>query len=173
LTGTTPNPFRGTGYILLGFIDSRAELRGESLAGLPVLGDADDLIRLARTLNADEVIVAPDEMMHNGASLYDALLDCRELGIPVTNLTSLYERLTGRVTVEYATRDLESVTGHSDSALLRSSVFAKRLVDILLAIGAIGPLLLAMAFVAVANALTCSRAPLLPAAARRAGRPAV
>jgi exopolysaccharide biosynthesis polyprenyl glycosylphosphotransferase len=151
---TVANPFRGTGYILLGFVDNRPELGGQTLAGLPILGDATDLIRLARTLNADEVIVAPDELKANGPGLYEVLLDCRELGIPVTNLTSLYERLTGRVTVEYATRDVESVTGHSDSALLRSNVLAKRLVDLLLAAGALAALFMVMAIVALANALT-------------------
>jgi len=151
---TTANPFRGTGYILLGFVDPRAAERNQDQlpAGLPLLGDYSDLTRLARTLGADEIIVAPEEMVRSGSRLYESLLDCRELGIPVTNLTTLYERLTGRVAVEFASRDVESVSGQGDGALLRSNALLKRMIDLVVAVSGLWIVLLVMAVVAVANA---------------------
>jgi exopolysaccharide biosynthesis polyprenyl glycosylphosphotransferase len=153
--GTTANPFRGTGHILLGFVDSRstAAFQGRVVVGLPVLGNSGDLTRLACTLEADEIIVAPEEMTRNGDRLYESLLDCRELGIPVTNMTTLYERLTGRVAVEFASRDVESVSGHGDGALLRSNELAKRMVDLFFALGGVLAILPLMGIVAAVNAL--------------------
>ncbi len=153
---TTANPFRGTGYILLGFVDPRGADAGQKQlpAGLPILGDYDDLTRLTRTLGADEIIVAPEEMITSGGKLYESLLDCRELGIPVTNLTTLYERLTGRVAVEFASRDVESVSGQGDGALLRSNALLKRMIDLVVAISGLWVVLLVTAIVAVANAWT-------------------
>lgn len=155
-TSTVANPFRGTGYILLGFVapGGTARNEGQTLGGLPVLGDCGDLTRLARTLGADEIIVAPDEMAETGGRLYESLLDCRELGIPVTNLTTLYERLTGRVAVEFASRDVESVSGHGDSALLRSNALLKRMIDLAVAVLGLWFVLLVMVVVAVINART-------------------
>jgi exopolysaccharide biosynthesis polyprenyl glycosylphosphotransferase len=154
--GSVANPFRGTGYILLGFVDPCRSASGEGhiLAGLPVLGGCGDLTRLARTLGADEIIVAPVEMAENDGSLYEALLDCRELGIPITNLATLYERLTGRVAVEFASSDIESVSGHGDGALLRSNALLKRMIDLTVALLGLWVVLLLMAVVALANAWT-------------------
>lgn len=153
---TVANPFRGTGYILLGFVDPHgtAGKEGQILAGLPVLGNCGDLTHLARTQGADEIIVAPDEMAENCGTLYESLLDCRELGIPVTNLTTLYERLTGRVAVEFASRDVESVSGHGDGALLRSNALLKRMIDLAVAVLGLWFVMLVMAVVAMLNART-------------------
>jgi exopolysaccharide biosynthesis polyprenyl glycosylphosphotransferase len=140
------NPFRGTGYRAVGFVDKPPV--GEPLA----LDPAHYLVRLIRTSNVDEILVAEG----NGLSpaLHEALLDCREMGIRVTPLSVAYERLTVRLPVEYAERDLSLIASEPDNPARRLYQIAKRFLDVMLAlIGMLGMGVL-IPFVALANALT-------------------
>ena len=125
------NPFRGTGYMLLGFIDDDPARRRRMLSGLPVLGSSHDLVRLARTLHVDEVIVAITQTKDLRPELFEAILDCRELGIPVTTMPAVYERLHGRVAVDFASRDVETATGFEAGAFVQLSAALKRLIDLI------------------------------------------
>ena len=124
------NPFRGTGHILLGFVYSNGQEDEELVAELPVLGQAKDLVRLTKELEVDEVILSLPQKAEMGQALYEAILDCHELGIQMTKMSTVYERLTGRVAVEYAGGDVEMVAGIDDSAFYRFYAAAKRLIDI-------------------------------------------
>jgi exopolysaccharide biosynthesis polyprenyl glycosylphosphotransferase len=124
------NPFRGTGHILLGFVYSNGLPSKEIIAGLPVLGQANDLVRLTRELEVDELILSLPQKTEMGQALHEAILDCRELGIQMTKMSTIYERLTGRVAVEYAGGDVEMVAGIDDSAFFRFYSAIKRLIDI-------------------------------------------
>jgi lipopolysaccharide/colanic/teichoic acid biosynthesis glycosyltransferase len=68
-------------------------------------------------------------------------------------MTSLYERLTGRVPVEHAGRNLHVVLPLSDSPMQRAFGAAKRLVDILAGLVGLAVLGLAVPWIALANAL--------------------
>jgi exopolysaccharide biosynthesis polyprenyl glycosylphosphotransferase len=124
------NPFRGTGYDLVGFVDDDPVSQGTEVGGLPVLGGGQELLRLIRLHEVDEVIAAISDSYSIAPELYEAILDCRELGIPVTNMVTVYERLTGRVAVEYAGRNIELATGALDNPFARLHLAAKRLLDL-------------------------------------------
>ena len=102
------NPFRGTGHIMLGYVvGSSRSVDDKSIDGLPVLGSESDLVPLVEKLAVDEVILALSiEKLENDA-LKEAVLDCFELGVPLTGIAAIYERLTGRVPVAYAGRILK------------------------------------------------------------------
>ncbi len=148
------NPYRGTGYHIIGFVDDNPDLAGARVEGCPVLGTHQDLVRLARELRPDELVIAitHSQTIHTG--LFQAILDCREMGIPVTTMASLYERMTGRVTVEHAGRDLHVVLPAHEAASHRLYLVIRRLFD--LAVGLAGCLVVALLspIVWLANQLT-------------------
>jgi exopolysaccharide biosynthesis polyprenyl glycosylphosphotransferase len=160
------NPFRGTGYEVVAFVAGLPVGQG------PVLDPAHSFVRLVRAEGVEEVLVAEGAALT--PSLHEALLDCRELGIGVTPLAAVYERLAARVPVAYAQRDLGLVVSGQESAGYRLYGVAKRLVDLgLSAVGLLG-LGLVAPWVALGNALT-SRGPLFYRQQRvgRGGRPFV
>jgi len=95
-------PYRGVGYRLLGFVDDDLEKQGQLVEGVQVIGTHDDLLRLARTLQPDKLIVAITDPGQIHPDLHRAIVACAELGMRITPMPDLYERLTGRVPVEHA-----------------------------------------------------------------------
>lgn len=141
------NPFRGTGYELVGFIDDDQELIGHDIAGVPVLGGRDVLAPMAGALNIDEVILAITQRHAIADDLFDELLRCREMGVHVTTMSSVYENLTGRVPVQHVGRDLYMALPTGDRPSERIYAGAKRLVDLVIA--ALGLVVLGVAAVCV------------------------
>lgn len=134
------NPFKGTGYILVGFVDDALSTQQEQIAGLPLLGNADQLVSLVNTHRIDELIMAITHVHTIRRELFDAVLDCREIGIPITAMTTVYERLTGRVAIDHASQNIELAVGQQDNPFARLSAFFKRLLDLIG--GLLGTLLL-------------------------------
>jgi exopolysaccharide biosynthesis polyprenyl glycosylphosphotransferase len=124
------NPYRGTGYILVGFVDDNPGYQGRTIARLPVLGKSDHLAYLVENLAVDEIIISITQSHQISPQLFEAILDCREAGVAVTTMPTIYERLTGRVTVEHASRNVETATAGPESALGRFYEVVKRLVDL-------------------------------------------
>lgn len=154
------NPFRGTGYDLLGFIDDNAEYSGEEILGVPVLGGREVLAPLAEALNIDEIILAITHRHAMADELFDVLLRCREMGIHVTTMSSVYERLTGRVPVQHVGRDLYLALPLGDRPSERVYGAVKRLTEMAVALVGLPILALIAAGVALANRFT-SPGPLL------------
>ncbi len=148
------NPYRGTGYELVGFIDDNVDYAGTTVGDVPVLGGHGVLVPAAKNLQVDEVILAITHRHAIENALFDDLLRCREMGVQVTPMSVIYERLRGRVPVDHVGRDLYAALPTSDNAYERFYLALKRILD-----GVVGLLgLLAFALiapiVAIANALT-------------------
>jgi exopolysaccharide biosynthesis polyprenyl glycosylphosphotransferase len=150
---TDPNPYRGTGYQLVGFIDDNDGLQGATLEGVEVLGDHRTMIEWAKALKVDEVILAITQHHVVSDEMFDALLSCRELGLRVVTMASVYERLTGRVPIEHVGRDLQMVVPMDDNAGERIYQAAKRVVDLASAVIGIAIMGLLIPFLAIGNAL--------------------
>jgi len=149
-----PNPFRGTGYRIVGFVDDDPAYRGRTFEDVPVLGDSAALVRLAEELEVDEVILAITHRHAICEELFDALLRCRELGFRMVTMSKLYERLLGRVPVEHIGRDLPMVMPMEESSGDRLYGLFKRGIDV---VGALVGLVLAgvmTPFMVLGNALT-------------------
>ena len=82
------------------------------------------------------------------------LLDCRELGIQVSTVEAISERLTARLPVEYACFDLGAILNLRDEPMLRLYLVVKRLFDVCLSVVGIAALALLAPAVALANLLT-------------------
>jgi len=160
------NPFRGTGYRVVGLVGKLPV--GEA----PALDPAHSLVRFVRTSRVDEVLVAEGAGL--SPTFHEALLDCREIGISIIPLSVAYERLTARLPVEYAERDLGLIISAPDNPTQRLYQLAKRCIDVALAsIGLLGMGVL-IPFVALGNAFV-SPGPLFyrQQRIRRGGRPFV
>lgn len=133
------NPFRGTGYNLLGYV-AEEKPRNKQEEVLPWLGRPDSLPRIARMLFVDDIIVARDKNRLFDPKLHEVLLDCRELGITIQPLSEVYENLTARYPVTYAQLDPDLLLSSRDMPMFRLYHFIKRLMD--LSLGILGLLIL-------------------------------
>jgi exopolysaccharide biosynthesis polyprenyl glycosylphosphotransferase len=148
------------GYHILGFVSADSATQADAIENLPFLGSYQDLVRLVRRLHPDELIIA-DELLvgmiaseapsdqprrrrfdQAGSELFGAILECSEMGISITTAAMLYERLTGRVPVEYIGRALRAALPFDQSATQRLYMMLRRLFDI--GVSLIGCLFLAM-----------------------------
>jgi exopolysaccharide biosynthesis polyprenyl glycosylphosphotransferase len=148
------NPFRGTGYEIVGFIDDDLRLRGEAIEGVQVLGDNAAMIEMVKTLRISELILAITNSRSISDEMMNALLLCRELGLRVVTMATVYERLTGRVPIDYVGRDLYMVLPMDDSAIERAYKIAKRLIDVLVGIAFLAFMGIAIVPIALTNRLT-------------------
>jgi len=156
------NPFRGTGYRVVGIIEEIPKQVG--------LDSANTVVRAIRSRHIDEVLVAGDAMLSE--PLREAILDCRELAIPVRPLLQAYEQLTSRLPVAYASRDLRLVLGELDTPTARIYQAVKRIMDISMAFLGLCVVGILIPAVALSNALS-SPGPVFYRQQRvgRAGRP--
>jgi sugar transferase (PEP-CTERM system associated) len=116
------------GFRVVGFL-GRADEVGGQLAGSAIVGSFDQLLDLTARRDVTLIVVADEDL--RGRLPIDALLQCRLRGVRVEQVSSFYERLTGKILV----RDLRpSALVFSDGfvrpKLLRS---LKRLVELVLA----------------------------------------
>ncbi len=151
---------RATGYMVLGFVDDDVSIAGKVVEGAPVLGTRADLRRLVRELHPDELVLAITNVGSLSGDFFQAILDCRESGLQLTTMANLYERITGRVPVQHAGRDLNVVIPLDRPAAHRLYMSLRRAVDI--TAGVLGCLLVALLCLPlwIANRLT-SPGPLL------------
>jgi hypothetical protein len=90
---------RDAGYRIVGFVDSRPELVGQSLINPRVIGLTDDLAEIARREGVNRIVVAQGE--RRGHFPVKQLLDLSLSGeVHIEECASFYERLTGRVSLD-------------------------------------------------------------------------
>ncbi len=150
------NPYRGTGYELLGFVNDDPAKQDRNVDGVPILGAGQDLIQLAKVLQPDEIIIATTYAQRINSDLFRALLACYEMGIPLTTMATLYERMTGRVPVQHAGQDLSVLLPTSRPSGFRLYLAVRRLLDILFASPGLFIVLVVTPFVWLANLLSRS-----------------
>ena len=90
---------RDAGYRVVGFVDSRPELVGQSLINPRVLGTTDEMGEVIRREGVNRVVVALAE--RRGQFPVRQLLDLSLSGdVAIEECASFYERLTGRVSLD-------------------------------------------------------------------------
>jgi exopolysaccharide biosynthesis polyprenyl glycosylphosphotransferase len=149
------NPYAGSGYQLVGFVDDDPAKLGAEVAGKPVLGNRHDLSQLVQLHEIDLLVIAISHTTDMHPRLFQALLECRERGVEVELMTDLYERVTGRVLVEHAGRDLSVVLPGPDSSTMRLFQATKRSLDLLAGFCGLLVLALVAPCIALANRLLC------------------
>ncbi len=131
------NPYRGTGYDLIGFVDDDPGLHSQEFMGVSVLGGSDRLLNLAEEYDVDEIIVAITHRHTISTELFDTLLRCREAGLCLSTMSELYERLLGRVPVDHLGRDLHMILRDRVAAGDRVYLLFKHSADFVLALAAL------------------------------------
>lgn len=148
----TPNPYHGTGYRIVGFVDDDPGKLGMPIGRASVLGASSDLLQLAREHHVDEVVLAITHRDAMDQAAFDALMACRENGFQVTTMEAVYERVLGRVSVEHSGRNIAAVLPLADRGPTERLYAAfKRVADVLFAAVALLPLALAIPIVALLN----------------------
>jgi exopolysaccharide biosynthesis polyprenyl glycosylphosphotransferase len=122
------------GYHVVGFIDDHQSMQGQIVEGAPVLGTRKDLVALAKEHRADEVVVAITFADAIHSELFEAILECREMGLTVTHMSRVYEQLSGRVPVEHAGRNLSVTMPVTQSPMHRFYLGGQRVFDIAIAL---------------------------------------
>jgi exopolysaccharide biosynthesis polyprenyl glycosylphosphotransferase len=150
------NPFRGTGYQIVGIVSDRTAGGATPVRGVPTLGSVSELVHLARRYAVDEIILALGDGSSLSPEVHEVLLDSLELGLSLSRLSEVYERQTGRLPVEYAQDDLHLLLGPADTLAQRLYAAAKRAMDIALALVGLWALGCVTPAVAVLNALFSS-----------------
>ena len=90
---------RDAGYRVVGFVDSRPELVGQSLLNPRVIGLTDDLAEITRREGVNRIVVALGE--RRGQFPVRQLLDLSLSGdVAIEECAGFYERLTGRVSLD-------------------------------------------------------------------------
>lgn len=118
-------------YDLVGAVGD-AETQQISVGGLPVIGTGRDLLHLSRQHHIAELIVAtPCEL---SGELFQGVMDCHQQGISIVPMAILYERLTGRVPVEYVGKDWAIVLPIESASIFDPYPLLKRMMDIALAL---------------------------------------
>lgn len=151
---SAPNPFRGTGYQIVGFVDDDPAYRDTRIDDVPVLGNSEALVPLVNQLQVDEIILAITHHHLISQELFDALLRCRERGLRLATMSVLYERLLGRVPVEHVGRALPTVVPMEESPGERLYAALKRIADLVLAVGGLLVTAALTPFFALSNAIT-------------------
>ncbi|HHY55683.1 MAG TPA: sugar transferase [Chloroflexi bacterium] len=149
--GGVPNPYRGSGYELVGFVDDNPALQEQTVAGAPVRGDHTVLTTLVNTLQIDEVVVAITNRHAIRAELLEALVTCAERGCRVTTMSALTERVLGRVPVLYIGHNLEEAFPVQDDVGVRLNAILKRVIDLAVALMGLAVLGGLLPWVALAN----------------------
>lgn len=135
-------------YRLVGFVDDDPQKRGQVIAGLPVLGTRDDLVRLVREREVAEVILAV--MRDLPGALFRALLDVQEQGVQITPMPVLYEQITARVPVEHIGDSWYVALPLGHAATGGFYPIAKRALDVVVALVGLVFFALVLPFVALA-----------------------
>jgi sugar transferase (PEP-CTERM system associated) len=90
---------RDAGYRIVGFVDNKPELVGQSLVNPRVIGLTHEMPQLVRREHVDRIVVAMNE--RRGQFPVKQLLDLSLSGnVAIEEYASFYERLTGRVNLE-------------------------------------------------------------------------
>jgi sugar transferase (PEP-CTERM system associated) len=117
------------GYREVGYLDDDPALQGVSILNPRVIGTTAQACELALQHGVTRVVVAAID--YRGRLSMDALLSCKTHGIRVQEGSSYYEQLTGKIMIEGLRK---SWLIFSDGFVVsRGTLFAKRLLDVLVA----------------------------------------
>jgi exopolysaccharide biosynthesis polyprenyl glycosylphosphotransferase len=156
---TKGDRYAGKHFELIGFIDDDVSKQGKVIADLPVLGTHKNMLKLVKDLRPDDLVLALPDGSELRPGMFQALLDCRELGVSIVRMQPLYESLTRQVPLEHTGTNLDNIMPRFPSIGRRLYVVPREAVDILTAIPGLVVLGLMIPLVWTANFLT-SRGPL-------------
>ena len=122
-----PQPF-----FLVGFMDDDPEKIGGKLEGFPILAGNDRLLETIEAEGITEIVIAITGEMQG--STFQFLLDAQEKGADIIPMPVLYEELLGRVPIHHLESEWLIRSFVNDAQMGGFYEFAKRMMDILVAV---------------------------------------
>ena len=135
-------------YEIVGFIDDDPHKQGQTLEGIPVLGNHSKLVAWAEEKGISEIVLAITRDL--SGDMFQAVMDCNERGIQITPMPILFEQMTGRVAVEHVGNNWFIVLPIDGVSTYSLFMLLKRIADILISVLGLAFLLALLPFVALA-----------------------
>jgi exopolysaccharide biosynthesis polyprenyl glycosylphosphotransferase len=135
-------------YEIVGFIDDDPRKQGQTIEGIPVLGNHNKLVVLAEEMGISEIVLSITRDL-NG-DIFQAIMDCNERGVQITPMPILYEQMMGRVAVEHVGNNWFVVLPIDGVSVFSPFMLLKRLADVLVSVLGLTFLLAVLPFVALA-----------------------
>ena len=148
-----PQPF-----FLVGFMDDDPEKIGGILEGFPILAGNDQLLATIEAEGITEIVIAITGEMQGGT--FQVLLDAQENGVDIIPMPVLYEELLGRVPINHLESEWLIRSFVNDVQMGGFSEFAKRMMDILVALAGLSICMILFPLTAIMILLE-SRSPIL------------
>jgi exopolysaccharide biosynthesis polyprenyl glycosylphosphotransferase len=148
-----PQPF-----FLVGFMDDDPKKIGGKLEGFPILAGNDRLLAIIETEGITEIVIAITGEMQGRT--FQVLLDAQESGVDIIPMPVLYEELLGRVPIHHLESEWLIRSFVNDAQAGGFYEFAKRLMDILVALAGLSICIILFPITAIMILLE-SRSPIL------------
>lgn len=131
---TALNEYAPQEYEVRGIIDGAQQV-GRLVADVPILGTGDDLLNFVQRDQISELIITATHQLD--AATFGAVMDAYERGITIMPMALLYERISGRVPVEYIQEDWAVVfaPGRQGEGVFDPYPVVKRAIDIVFGLG--------------------------------------
>lgn len=123
---------RGIHCKVLGYVDNEPVSLPEAIEGVPFLGRESDLSHLVHQLQIDEVVVAVERNLED--SLFQGLLDCQALGVRVSWMPDVYEKLYHYIPVQHIDSTWALHAMQARPAFNHAQQACKRLFDLLMVV---------------------------------------
>jgi len=91
--------YSGHAYRVVGFVDDDPSKGCQSIFGFPILGKIHELVELVRIHRVSELTLAITHEL--SPATFRSILLCQEIGIQVTPMPILYEKITGQTPVQH------------------------------------------------------------------------
>jgi exopolysaccharide biosynthesis polyprenyl glycosylphosphotransferase len=135
-------------YEIAGFIDDDPHKQGQTIEGIPILGNHSKLVDLAEEMGISEIILSITKDLRG--DMFQAIMDCNERGVQITPMPILYEQMTGRVAVEHVGNNCFVVLPMDGVSAFSPFMLFKRLIDVIVSVIGLAFLLALLPFVALA-----------------------
>jgi exopolysaccharide biosynthesis polyprenyl glycosylphosphotransferase len=134
-------------YDIRGIISQDADV-GRVVAGVPVIGTHDDLSNYIQRDRISELIITTIPDLND--ETFRSVMQAYEIGIALLPMPILYERLTGRVPVQYVRNNWAVVLPITGQSIFNPYQSVQRLMDILLSLAGLAVLIVLLPLLALA-----------------------
>lgn len=134
-------------YRVIGVI-SEDTTHEQAVAGVPIKGAGHDLVDVVKSENITEIIVTSTRELPG--DVFQAVMDAYELGVTITPMPILYERVTERVPVEHVGDNWAVVLPISGTSFFNPYPLLKRFFDVAISLLGLIIFLLILPFIAIA-----------------------
>jgi len=120
-------------YDIIGIIsDKNGNPQPQGFEGINMIGDRHDLVKIVQKEKINKIIVSTYEEKHE--DLITALLECKLMGIQITEAPNFYRKITGKIPIKHV-RNSWFIFSSGFESIQKPLVFkVKRIIDVILSL---------------------------------------